>query len=163
MRSVRKTRVKFFRPSFSTGGCSRQSRVFRLDQPVGIFSRKKLSRKKPFFDCVRKLDLGFSRKRPFSPDKSDCIRNGTTNTKTSGIVTKNELLLLLQYALCTWYEVRPCVFDCCIGRETVDVARSRAVHQPHTYAVTSGSKAELETRLLQLYCCRCAAPLYQFL
>ena len=31
---------------------------------------------KPFFDCVRKPGLGFSRKRPFSTDKSDCIRNG---------------------------------------------------------------------------------------
>ena len=30
----------------------------------------------PFFDCVRKPDLGFSRKRPFSTDKSDCVRNG---------------------------------------------------------------------------------------
>ena len=25
---------------------------------------------------MRKPDLGFSRKRPFSTDKSDCIRNG---------------------------------------------------------------------------------------
>ena len=33
----------------------------------------------------------------------------------SGVVTKNGildiLLLLLLYASCTWYEVRPCVFD----------------------------------------------------
>ena len=80
MRSVQKTRVKIFRLSFSTGGSSRKSRVFRLDPPVGILSRKKLSRKseskEPFFDCVRRPDLGFSRKRPFSTDKSDCIRNG---------------------------------------------------------------------------------------
>ena len=72
MRSVQKTRVQLFRLSFSTGGFSRKSRVFRLDPPVGILSRKKL----PFFDRVRKPDLGFSRKRPFSTDKSDCIRNG---------------------------------------------------------------------------------------
>ena len=26
----------------------------------------------------------------------------------------------------TWYEVRRCVFDCCFGRETVVVVRSRA-------------------------------------
>ena len=54
MRSVKKTRVELFRLSFSTG---------------------KVESKKPFFDCVRKPNLGFSRKRPFSTDKSDCIRN----------------------------------------------------------------------------------------
>ena len=59
MRSVQKTRVKLFRLSFSTGSASRNSQS-----------------KKPFFDCVRKFDLGFSRKRPFSSDKPDCIRNG---------------------------------------------------------------------------------------
>ena len=38
---------------------------------------KKVQLKKLSFDCVRKLDfLGFSRKKPFSTDKSDCIRNG---------------------------------------------------------------------------------------
>ena len=86
MRSVQKTRVKLFRPSFSTGGCSRKSQDFRLD-PVekvefstGSASRnsqsKKVESKKAFCDCVRKPDLGFSRKRPFSTDKSDCMRNG---------------------------------------------------------------------------------------
>ena len=39
---------------------------------------KKVESKNPFFDCVRKPYLGFSRKRPFSTDKSDCIRNGLT-------------------------------------------------------------------------------------
>ena len=34
---------------------------------------KKVESKKPFFDCLSKLDLGFSRKRPFSTDKYDCI------------------------------------------------------------------------------------------
>ena len=48
MRSVQKTRGKLFRLSFSTGGSSPKSRVFRLDPPVGILSRKKLSRKSPF-------------------------------------------------------------------------------------------------------------------
>ena len=81
MRSVQKTRVKLFRLGFSTGGSSRKSRVFRLDPPVGFLSRKKVESKKPFFDCVRKPDLGFSRKRPFSTDKSDCIRNGLTTQK----------------------------------------------------------------------------------
>ena len=43
-----KNTCKTFRQSFSTGGSSRKSRVFRLDPPVGILSRKKLSRKSPF-------------------------------------------------------------------------------------------------------------------
>ena len=64
MRPVKKTRVKLFRPSFSTGSASRNSQS------------KKVESKKSFFDCVRKPDLGFSRKRPFSTDKSDCIING---------------------------------------------------------------------------------------
>ena len=37
---------------------------------------KKVESKKPFFDRVRKPERGFSRKRPFSTDKSDSIRNG---------------------------------------------------------------------------------------
>ena len=75
MRSVQKTRVKLFRLKFFDWRIlSRKNRVFRLDPPVGILIRKKLSRKSPFFDCcVRKSDLGFSRKRPFSTEKSDCI------------------------------------------------------------------------------------------
>ena len=64
MRSVQKTRGKLFRLSFSTGSASRNSQS------------KKVESKKPFFDCVRKPDLGFSRKMPFSTDESDCIRNG---------------------------------------------------------------------------------------
>ena len=40
--------------SFSTGSASRNSQS------------KKVESKKPFFDCVRKPDLGLSRKRPFS-------------------------------------------------------------------------------------------------
>ena len=64
---------KLFRLSFSTGRSSQKSQVFRLDPTVGKLSRKKLSRKtqsekvepkKPFPDCVRKPDSGFSRKRP---------------------------------------------------------------------------------------------------
>ena len=68
MRSVKKARVKLFRLSFLTGS-----------PPVEILSRKKLSRKSSFFDSVRKLDLGFSRKKTFSTDKSDCIRNDLTS------------------------------------------------------------------------------------
>ena len=50
--------------SFSTGSASRNSQS------------KKVESKKLFYDCVRKPDSGFSPKRPFSTDKSDCIRNG---------------------------------------------------------------------------------------
>ena len=39
---------------------------------------KNVESKKPFLDCVTKPDLGFSRKRPYSTGKSDCIRNGFT-------------------------------------------------------------------------------------
>ena len=56
-------RIQSKKSSFSTGAASRNSQS------------KKVESKKPFFDCVRKLDLGFSRKKPFSTDKSDCIRN----------------------------------------------------------------------------------------
>ena len=66
---------KTFRLSFSTEGSSLKSRVLQLDPPVGILGKKKMRRKKPFPDCVRKPDLGFSRKRLFSTNKSDCIRN----------------------------------------------------------------------------------------
>ena len=52
--------------SFSTGPASRNSQS------------KKVESKKPFFDSVRKPDLGFSPKRPFSTEKPDCIRNGLT-------------------------------------------------------------------------------------
>ena len=66
MASVKKTRLEVFRLSFrleevefSTGSARRNSQS------------KKVESKKPFFDCVRKPNLGFSRKRPFSTDKSD--------------------------------------------------------------------------------------------
>ena len=57
-------RIQSKKSSFSTESASRNS------QP------KKVESEKLFFDCARKPDLGFSRKRPFSTDKSDCIRNG---------------------------------------------------------------------------------------
>ena len=77
MRSVKKTRVILFRliffdwrmqskkSSFSTGSASRNSQS------------RKVESKKPYFDCVRNLELGFSRKRP--TDQSDCIKNGLTS------------------------------------------------------------------------------------
>ena len=70
-------RIQSKKSSFSTGSASRNSQS------------KKVESKKPFFDCVRKPDLGFSRKRPFSTDKSDCIRNGLREKDTSGSSTDN--------------------------------------------------------------------------
>ena len=75
MRWVKKTCVKLFRLSFLTDRSSRKSQVFRLDPPFVKLSRKKMSRKALFRLC-KTAHLGFSRKRPFSTDKSDCIRNG---------------------------------------------------------------------------------------
>ena len=49
--------------------------------------------------------------------------------------------LLVLYALYTWYEVRRCVFDCCIGRENVIVVRYLAVQHVHTCTTTTGTKA----------------------
>ena len=59
-------RIQSKKSSFSTGSASRNPQS------------QKIESKKPFFDCIRKPDLGFSRNRPFSTDKSDCIRNGLT-------------------------------------------------------------------------------------
>ena len=62
-------RIQSKKSSFSTLSASRNSQSKIVDS------------KKPFFDCVRKPDLGFSRKRPFSTDKYDCIRNGLIERK----------------------------------------------------------------------------------
>ena len=94
MRWVRKTRIKLFRRSFSTGGSSRKSPQL-INSPgipfpsdhttlsTGPPSRKTQS-KKLLFNRVRKPDLGFSRKRPFSTDKSDCVRTGPNPTRAVG-------------------------------------------------------------------------------
>ena len=57
-----RNRFKTFRLSFSTDRSSRKTQ------------RKKVESKKSFFDSVRKPDLGFSRKRPFSADKSELCK-----------------------------------------------------------------------------------------
>ena len=70
--------------TFSTGSASRNSQS------------KKVESKKPFFDCVRKPDLGFSRKRLFSTDKSDCIGNGLKSVQvvsTSLAIHQSPILL----------------------------------------------------------------------
>ena len=77
MRWVKKTRVKLCRLSFSTGSAGRNSQS------------KKIESKKTFFDCVRKPDLGFSRKRPFSTYKSDRIRKGPKATPDGALQLKS--------------------------------------------------------------------------
>ena len=68
--------------TFSTGRSSRKLDFFdwipqsEIRSPSRKTQSKKVESTKPFFDCVRKPDLGFSRKRSFSTDKSDCVRNG---------------------------------------------------------------------------------------
>ena len=59
-------RIPSKKSSFSTVSASRHSQS------------KTVGSRKPFFDCITKHDSGFSRKRPFSTDKSDSIRNGLT-------------------------------------------------------------------------------------
>ena len=59
----------------------------------------------------------------------------------------------------TWYEVRRCVFDCCIGRVNIIpgsgvpcnnavVVRppAAAVRQPHTYTVATGAQIDASRR-----------------
>ena len=91
MRWVKKTHVKLFRLNFSTGGSSRKSifRLFRLDPPDGrkTQSNEMLSRKSPFSTvCKKKTRMGphSTKKRPFSTDKLDCVRNGLKLRKVSG-------------------------------------------------------------------------------
>ena len=73
MRWVKKTHAKLFRLIFRLA-----DPVEKVDFSTGSPSRKTRSKKvesrKPFFDCVSKPNLGFIRKRPFSTDKSDCVR-----------------------------------------------------------------------------------------
>ena len=57
-------RIQSKKSSSSTGSASRTS------------LSKNVESKKPFFDCVRMSDLGFSQKGLFSTDKSDCTTNG---------------------------------------------------------------------------------------
>ena len=64
MRWVQETRVNFVRLSFSISRCFSTGSASRKNQS------QKVESKKLFFDCVRKPDSGFSRKRPFSTDNS---------------------------------------------------------------------------------------------
>ena len=75
-------RIQSKKSSFSTGSASRNSQSKKAG--------KKDESIKPFSDCVRKPDLGFSRKRPFSTGKSDCIRNGLSS-RISGATRTRKL------------------------------------------------------------------------
>ena len=75
MRWDKKARVKLFRLSFSTGTIPSRNLTFSTGSPSRKTQSKKVESTKLFFDCVRKPDLGLSRKRPFSTEKSDCVRN----------------------------------------------------------------------------------------
>ena len=55
-----KTRVKLFRSSFSTGGSVEKVEFFFAGSASRNSQSKKIELKKPFFACVRKLDLGFN-------------------------------------------------------------------------------------------------------
>ena len=74
-----KNRCRTFSTEFFDGEIQSKKSRFSTGSPSRKTQSKKNESKKPFFDCVRKPDLGFSRKRPFSTDKSDCVRNGLTN------------------------------------------------------------------------------------
>ena len=75
-RFKKRVRVKLFRLSFRLKDPVEKVEFFDCGSASRNSQSKKVESKKPFFDCVRKTDSGFSRKRPFSTDKSDCLRNG---------------------------------------------------------------------------------------
>ena len=80
-------------------------------------------------------------------DELDLISGGrrTSETVNTGVpiiciwyVLYGLLLFLLLCASHAVYAVRRCVY---IGHENVVLVRSPAVHQPHTYTVTSGTNS----------------------
>ena len=93
MRWVQNTGVELFRLTFSTGRFSRKSGDFSTGSASKKTQRKKIDFKKTFLDCVRKPNLGSSRKRPFSTEKSNCVRNGLyflRILKTTKIIARNK-------------------------------------------------------------------------
>ena len=76
--------IKSKKSSFSTRSLSRKTQS------------KKVESKMLFFDCcARKPELGFSRKRPFSTEKSDSVRNS--------LIPQKPGLLLVGVAVCNRY------------------------------------------------------------
>ena len=76
MRSVKKTGVTLLSTEIFDWQIQSKKSTFSTGFLSQEIQSKKVETKKPFFDCARKTDWGFSRKRSFSTDKSDCVRNG---------------------------------------------------------------------------------------
>ena len=75
------------------------------ESPSRKIQSKKVESKNAFFDCVRKPDLGFIRKRPFSTDKSDRIRSLKLHFSLSArgykiYIKKNMILLYTSTDCC---------------------------------------------------------------
>ena len=56
-------------------GSKNRCNIFSTEFLDWHIQSKKVESKKLFFDCVRRPDLGFSRRSPFSTDRSDCVGN----------------------------------------------------------------------------------------
>ena len=79
MRWVQKTNLNFFDWVFRLADPFLE--VANFDWiPLSKTKSKTVQSKRPFCDKPRKRELGFSRKWPFSTAKSDCARNGFTNS-----------------------------------------------------------------------------------
>ena len=74
-----KNRHKTYSTGFFDWQIQSKNLSFSTGSPSQKTQSKKVESKRPFLDCVWKPDLSFSRKRPFSTDKSDCIRIGLTH------------------------------------------------------------------------------------
>ena len=83
MRWVSKTNVKLFRLEFFDWQIQSKKSV------------KQVESKELFFDCVRKPDFGVSRKKPFSTDKSDCVRNSLASESPSEVYSTRLVLVLI--------------------------------------------------------------------
>ena len=93
MRWVQKT-CKTFSAEFFDWQIQSKKSSFWTGAPSRKTQSTKVESKKRFFDCVRKPALGFSRKRPFSTDVSDCVRNGLSVTILKMCVQPARLSLL---------------------------------------------------------------------
>ena len=92
--------IQWKKSSFSTGSTSRSSQS------------KKVESKKPFSALRKKKpDLGFSRKRPFSTDKPDCIRNGLrSQTGGAGYYTLTKKVVKKRHFLDSYRKSQRSVF-----------------------------------------------------
>ena len=77
MRWVQDTSANVFDRVFGLADPVEKVKFFDwIPKQVGKTQSKNVESKESFFDCVRMPDFDFSRKRPFSTDKSDYVRNG---------------------------------------------------------------------------------------